>query len=500
MYRQAIFAGFAALLLTSLSPAVQAQSRFSELNTSSTVPVISVETSVPGEINIGASAQFIISVKNAGKSLAEGVSIQTTLPPTVNFVQADPNPSMASDRLIQFEIGDLPPGTVRRITMELIPQKTGPVDLQTKAFFSASTQSALQVRQPEVTLHCSGPETAQIGETVTFRVVVENIGDGTAQNVLLTPQLPESSYIESQTPRAAKIATLGAGQTQEYKFTVRASQPEWLEGNFVVQAQDNREVQCSHRVKILRPDLKVDVDGTKVSFLQAEGEYEVRVWNPGDTVLRSVSVALQVPEGLQVTTLSEEAKIDRSNRIYSWCLDAMNPGDSHSIHLKTKAAKVGRQLQTAVAMANAQLRAQDDHLSHVISRADVDDAVNNTNEAIAVGEPEQFTVSVVNRGSRTAEAVAVTVELPEAIQPVAFDGSTTAGQKVNFPGFRLNPGESKVLTFRAVGLSAGDHAVRASVETDFASVPTIAETVVYFYDDDELQRIARELDSTLQIR
>lgn len=500
MYRSAVLAALALLVLTSLSPVVQGQNRAPEMNTSSAAPVISIETSVPGEINIGASAQFVISVKNAGKSLAEGVSIQTSLPPTVKFVQADPNPSMASERLIQFEVGDLPPGTVRRITVELIPQKTGPVDLQTKAFFSASTQSALQVRQPEITIHCGGPETAQIGETVTFRVVVENIGDGVAENVVLKPKLPESSYIESQSPRPAKIATLGAGQSQEFKFTVRAKEAGWLEGNFVASAQDNREVQCSHRVKILRPDLRVEVDGTRVSFLGSEGEYKLRVWNPGDTVLHSVRLALQVPDGLQVTTLSQEAAVDRDRRVYSWCLATLNPGDSHTIQLKTKAGKVGRQVQLAVASVDVPLRAQDDHLTHVISRPDVDVAVANAKEAIEVGTPEEFTVSVVNRGSQTAEAVAVTVDLPEGLQPVASDGSTTAGQKVTFPSFRLNPGESKLLTFRALGLNSGDHAVRATAETEFAAVPTVAETVVYFYDEDELQRIARELDATVQVR
>jgi len=295
MYRSTVLAGFVLLVLTSLSPAVRGQIRSPELNTSSTVPVISIETSVPGEINIGASAQFVISVKNAGKSLAEGVSIQTTLPPTVKFVAADPEPSVSNESLIQFEIGDLPSGAVRRVTMELIPQKTGPVDLQTKAFFSASTQSALQVRQPEIAIQCTGPEPAVLGETVTFSVLLKNIGDGTAQNVLLTPQLPESSYIETQIPRPAKLASLPAGETKEFKFTVRANQPEWLEGNFVATARDNRDVQCSHRVKILRPELRVEVDGTRVSFLTMEGEYELRVWNPGDTVLRSVRVALQVP-------------------------------------------------------------------------------------------------------------------------------------------------------------------------------------------------------------
>jgi uncharacterized repeat protein (TIGR01451 family) len=500
MYRQIVLTGLALLLLTSLSPVVRGQNPAPEMNTSSAVPVISIETSVPGEINIGASAHFVISVKNSGKSIAEGVSIQTTLPPTVKFVEADPNPSLAKDRLLQFEVGDLAPGTVRRISIELIPQKTGPVDLQAKAFFSASTQSALQVRRPEITIQCGGPETAQIGETVTFRVVVQNIGDGPAQQVVLTPQLPESSYLESQVPHAAKIPVLAAGQAQEFKFVVRANQRELLEGNFIASAQGNREVQCSHRVKILCPDLRVEVTGTHIGFLGTEGEYALRTWNPGDTVLRGVRVALQVADGLEVTTLSEEASVDRENRIYTWCLPSLNPGDSHSIQLKAKAAKVGRQVQQVVAMTDAQLRAQGSHLTHVISRANVELAVSNAKEAIEVNAVEEFTISVVNHGSRAAETVTVTVQLPEGVQPVATDGSMTADRQVHFPGFRLKPAESKTLTFRAVGLSAGDHAVRATVETDFAAVPMIAETLVYFYDADELQRIARELDATVLVR
>jgi uncharacterized repeat protein (TIGR01451 family) len=499
MFRDAAFAGLMLALFASLSVTGRGQDR-GAMNVSSAVPQISIETSVPGEINIGASAQFVIAVKNTGKSMAEGVSIQATLPPAVKFVQASPEPSMASDRLIQFEIGDLSPGATRRFTLELIPERTGPVDLQTKAFFSASTQSALQVRQPEVTLSCHGPETAVLGDNVTFRVVVENIGDGPAQNVELTPKLPESSHIQSQVPRAAKLANLSAGGSQEFKFVVRATEPGVLEGTFVVGARDNREVQCSHRVKILRPDLRVEVDGTRVNFLQSEGEFELRTWNPGDTVLQTVKVALQIPAGLEITTLSEVAEIDEANRIYSWCLSTMNPGDSHSIQLKTKATKVGQQIQLAVAMSGPSLRSHDDHLTHVISRPDVDVAVINSKEAIQVGQTEEFAVSLVNRGSRAAETVAVTIQLPAGMEAITGEGYTPEGDKVSFPGFPLSPGASKTLKFRAVGTEAGEQAVRATVETEISNIPTIAETTVYFYDEDELQRIARELDDAIRVR
>lgn len=497
MLRHAILFGLVFSLLA--APSVRGQDS-SPVNVTSTVPQVVIETTVPGEINIGASAQFVISVKNSGKSLAEGVSIQATLPPAVKFVKANPSPSLASDRVIQFEVGDLSPGAVRRYALELIPEKTGPVDLQTKAYFSATTQSALQVRQAEVTLQCSGPETALLGENVTFKVVVENIGDGAAQNVLVTPELPEGSYLDSTPLRAAKIAVLPAGRSQEFQFVVRAVEREFLVGNFIVSTPDNREVTCSHRVKILRPDLRVEVEGTRVSFLRSEGEYELRVWNPGDTVLHDIKLALQLPEGLDVTTLSEAANVDRLNRIYSWCLNTLNPGDSHSIQLKTTATEIGRQVQLAVAMSGPKLRADAHHLTHVISRADVDVAVSNQKEAIPVGQLEEFTVALTNSGSRDAETVTVKIQLPEGIEAMTADGYVGEGQEITFTGFRLAAGGSQILKFRAVGIAAGDQAVRAIVETDFSSTPTIAETTVYFYDDDELQRIARELDAAIRLR
>ncbi len=120
---------------------------------------------------------------------------------------------------------------------------------------------------------------------------------------------------------------------------MRADGQEWLEGAFVAAADDNQDVECSHRVKVLRPDLRVELGGANVGFLESQGEYEIRVWNPGDTVLRNVRLSLQVPEGLPVTTLSEEATIDRNNRIYNWCLSTLNPGDSHTVQLKSESSQ-----------------------------------------------------------------------------------------------------------------------------------------------------------------
>ncbi len=500
MYTRAIVTGLALVLLGWTPPACRGQDAPMDRNVGTAVPSLSVETSVPAEINIGTKAQFVIAVKNMGKSTAEGVSIQTTLPASVKFVQSEPAPSLNAERALQFEIGDMAPGTVRRVVVELIPQKTGPVDLQTRAYFSASTQAALNVRRPEIIIRCAGPDAVPVGSTVTFKVVVQNIGDGPARGVALAPEIPEVSYLKDQKPAVAEIALLPAGEAKEFTFVARAVQEQWLEANFVATATDNNEVQCGTRVRVLHPDLRVQLDGTRINFREAVGDYEIRVWNPGDTVVKGTRVALHVPAGLQVTTLSEEATVDQPNRVYSWCIPTLNPGDSHTIQIRATSIELGHHRQQVAAVAEGDLRAENNHLTHVIARADVDVAVINTKEAIEVGREEEFAVSLVNRGSQAAERVSVVVQFPDGLVPVPAETYEIDGATVRFANFRLNANEPKSLRFRATGQAAGDQIVRAIVQTDFAAEPITAETQVYFYDEAELQRIARQLDEAVRLR
>ncbi|MCL4201133.1 MAG: hypothetical protein KJ000_01470 [Pirellulaceae bacterium] len=488
-----------AFLAIAASPVLGQESR-SDRNVSTAVPMISIETSVPNEIDINTSATFVVSVTNAGKSLAEGVSLQITLPQTVKFQEASPVPNLTGERLVQYEIGDLPAGAVRRFSLQLVPLRQGPVDLQTKAFFSASTQSALQVRQPQITIDCQAPEATQIGETVTFRVLVRNIGDGAARDVVVTPKLPQSSYLDGKEPQPATVPLLQAGETKELKFTARAAEGQWLESNFIAALRGQGDVECGKRVRIMRPDLQIDLDGTRVSFLNKEGEYAIRVWNPGDMMLRAVHITLKVPAGLQVSTISRAAKIDSQRRVFEWCIPELAPGASETLMLKANATVAGAHIQNVDATSEPRLTAQDDHRTLVLTRPDVDVAVRNTKEAIEVGNVEEFSVLLVNRGTKSAEHVDLQVLLPAAIQAVESDDYELVGQQLTFPQMPLAVGEEKVLKFRAIGANAGDHAVRAIVQADYSTQPTIAETTVYFYDDEELERVARDMDAGVMLR
>jgi hypothetical protein len=90
--------------------------------------------------------------------------------------------------------------------------------------------------------------------------------------------------------------------------------------------------------------------------------------------------------------------------------------------------------------------------------------------------------------------------LPESLFPVASEAYTTAAHRLVYPQFDLAPGENKSLTFEAASLGAGEYAVQAIVQSDGTALATKAETTVYFFDDEELERLANGQPSAGALR
>ena len=127
------------------------------------VPVISVETTGPSDINVGKTATFKITVKNVGDTPAEGLIIRTQLPATVEFESAAPKPEAIEEDAIRFYLGDVPARASRQISVNLVPQKRGAIDLATRASFSTSTKSSLHVRKSNLRIKAVSPLKAMYG-------------------------------------------------------------------------------------------------------------------------------------------------------------------------------------------------------------------------------------------------------------------------------------------------------------------------------------------------
>jgi hypothetical protein len=96
-----------------------------------------------------------------------------------------------------------------------------------------------------------------------------------------------------------------------------------------------------------------------------------------------------------------------------------------------------------------------------------------------------FLVSVENHGSRQANDVRVTIDLPESLMPVKDKNSQAGSEFENglvFDQPLIAPGQNVTFKFTAVGVSQGDHVVRSTLQLGGTDRKVISEDSVYVFE------------------
>jgi len=478
------------LLVTSTIQA-QTPANFSAIgNIQTKVPVLQVEVANPTDINVGKTAAFVVVVKNVGDTLAEGVVVRTTLPATVDFERASIKPEAVEEGAVRFYLGDLKANSQKQITLNLLPTKKGPVDLDTRVSFSTSTQSSMRVRESKLKIAIYGPEQAIFGKNVIYKLVVTNKGDGPAENVNIMPNVPESLMADENAGRALTIGTLPAGQSRELTYNVGAIAQGTVDLAFSAIDANGNKSDVKTALQILRPMLKVDIAGPTLRYLNRTGNFEIRVSNPGDAPATNVQVVAAVPPGLRINAIAKAAKYDRDANTLTWMVPSINAGGRVVLPMKATATQIGEQVQTVVAMNKIGLSANAEVTTQVISRPNIWATVVNDEPATEIYQPTTITVLVGNRGSNIAENVAITVDLPEGLEAMPADEIQSEGNKLRFEPITLAIGEQRELTFQALARNAGEHTVRVSFQSEVMSRPLNAEGIAFVYDDKATAEVA----------
>jgi uncharacterized repeat protein (TIGR01451 family) len=485
-----------ALLLFSLAFALQAQAQRPDGPAiATTAPVVRVTTENPREINVGKPATFVFSVANEGTTLASGVYVVLTIPKHVELAKSNITPTKVDEHIYKFQIGDLAAKTTQRLTLVAIPSTTAPIYLDSTVSFATSARAAVMVRRPELSLKAAVPPQAVIGTEVDWTVSVTNTGDGRADDVVVTPHLVAGEVEGKPLARSVKIGSLKPGETKEVQFTVVPSLRGELTAKFDGTNPDGLRAEQESTFRVLQPELSVATSGPGVQPISREGTYEVRVSNPGDAPTDKTMVTVKLPEGLDVTQAAENA-YDRDARTLRWLITKVNPGATVSIKFRAEPTAEGQQTMDVIAKSERIAESVTSHITNVISRPNPVVTIMNDQEYAPVGAPTGFRVTVVNAGSKTADALRVRAALPEGLEAVESDKYEVKDGMIEFPALKLESGAKTMLTFQAVGLSVGEHRVRVMVDGVALSRELIFEGSAFCYstaDTTSEARTARRL-------
>jgi uncharacterized repeat protein (TIGR01451 family)/fimbrial isopeptide formation D2 family protein len=180
-------------------------------------------------------------------------------------------------------------------------------------------------------------EYANPGDTVDYTVVVTNVGDATAINVILTDVLPEGlTYPEGGTTKTFSLGDIDPGDsvTQTYDAVVGESTEAGDYVNVATADADNHDpVSDDATVEVRLPIVKGDETAPELEITK---EVDVEFANPGDTISYTV-VVKNVGDGdainvILTDTLPEGFVFDGTDEVVKvWQLGDMAPGDSKTI-------------------------------------------------------------------------------------------------------------------------------------------------------------------------
>ena len=269
-------------------------------------PVLTVKTISPGEIHLGRSATYQLQVQNVGQQAAEIVVVQVALPADARLLSASPQPGTIEEGVARFNLGKIAPRQHREIRLELKPEKTGPIQLQARTSFATQNETQIQVRQAKLELECSAPIEIGYGDQLQYQVTVSNTGDGTAEDVIVTPTFPSETHVDSSSTTPITFVTLAPGESQVVHFSAKALTEKALDAHFSARDSMDQLAETEWHTLITRPRLEIVVDGPSIRYLHRNGEYIVRVSNPGDAPTQHVDVEMAIPFGLKILGTSKE--------------------------------------------------------------------------------------------------------------------------------------------------------------------------------------------------
>lgn len=274
--------------------------------TRATKPELVVNVSGPGRILIDEQMALTITISNPGSGMATNVVLEEHVPPCLQ------HPAGAE---LEYEVGSLAPNESKTLELKLTAVRPG----QARNLLIARADAVAEVRRelpievvaPELKLALSGPKSRYLEREATYELAVSNPGTAPARDVRLVAELPRGLKFVSANNNAHydpetrtvqwALAELPTGETGTVQLTtlpVEIGQHTFqlrgtAERTLTVKEEENISIDgiAAIRFEVVDVDDPVEVG--------AETTYEIRVLNQGSKDATRVSLAAELPAGLE---------------------------------------------------------------------------------------------------------------------------------------------------------------------------------------------------------
>jgi uncharacterized repeat protein (TIGR01451 family) len=454
-------------------------------------PVLSVETVGPARITVGKESAYALTVRNDAQVAADQVTVSVRLPQWAEVTRTDPSkgsigPGNADPgaQNLQWRVGRLDAAGSEKLTLRIVPRESRPIDLAVAWDYNpAASQAKIVVQEPKLEMQLDGPREVLFGKAEVYRLELRNTGTAAAEN-LEVAMLPMG--IGDNVPVTHNLGTLAAGEKKliEVEMTGRQTGP--LNVKVDVRGDGGVEAHLEETVVVVRPELRIEVAGPSVRYVDTQATWKMRVANTGTAPARNVEIVATLPHGAQYASSSRNGQIDEQGRKLIWRLESLVPDAEDGFTVTCDLREAGNNRLAVVAAAEGDVNAAAEAMTFVEALADLVLEVTDPAGPISVGTDVVYQMEVNNRGTKEAEDVKVFAYFSHGIEPVEADGAPNQilpGQVAFETIPSLGAGEKVKLTIKARAETPGNHVFRGEVQCATLGAPLVEQETTHFYGE-----------------
>ena len=403
--------------------------------------------------------------------------VTTTLPEGVTYIRSQPE-GRVDGRKVTWNFGSMSKGECRPAKVWLKCECEG----ELCACFCASAVPvrfcSLLCAKPILSCKKCGPEQVCPGDAVEYSITVTNHGSCTAEDVVVTDNLPSGvEHASCQKTLIYKLGSLEPCQSKTVNICTTAVKRGKFTNTAVVTACNADSVSCESTVCICCCQMECTKVGPKEVQVGKEADYQITVMNTGDLPLTDVVVVDTAPTSTSIVA-ANGATINGNTA--TWRLKEMKPGEKKTFNITLYTCVPGC-FTNKVDITNCQnCNGHCEAMTHWRGRPALNVCIAQTENPICIGDKTSYLITVINQGSEADNNLQVVVTFPDGIKPLAASGDSAQGQvsgnTVKFAPVK-NVAARQTLKYRvdAEGKASGDARVKFEVSSDAIKTPIVQQ-------------------------
>lgn len=446
--------------------------------------IVDLWQSAPEYATVGAPYPVEIWIK--ARKECVNVEVTQTLPCDSEFIKSEPAAQPDANGQLSWSFPHMKEGDCQKIVVHVKPQREGCCLAAATVCACPQLCAYTNCGQPVICIQKCGPTCACLYCPVTYRIDVSNSGSAPAYEVVVQDNVPDGlSHSTGYRCLTYELGTLCPGDCKTIYVDFCADKRGTVTNTATASYCGGPKCTAEATTIINEPCVEVSKTGPDWAYICKTVDYTITVTNPGDLVLRNVTVDDVSPAGTTVVA-APGAEVCCNRAVWTIC--ELCPGETKTFTVSVRSQVAGN-LTNQVTVTSQSDCGQCSMCAEATTMWKGIPATHmcmvDTVDPICIGDTTVYRVCITNRGTADDTNVKLGIRFTNELLPQSVNGPTRgsiSGQTVTFePIDRLAPKQSVEYCVVVKGVSVGDARAEASLSSDMLTAPVTDTESTHVY-------------------